>query len=305
MAEVVEVQRDAFKANQRSKARRLDELSSVTKEQLPPRMKRAVIAAEEKGLRAGLLRCHWRILAFLYRRESFRMLSIFAMGGPHLDFLHSACVVTRLTLTTLCRAPTVVTLVYATTRSETFSENFSTRRAAMYALSLFSSQSMVSSSAGRPTPQTKQGWTSRLEDSGVETDMSAHILTFGCFTLMRAHIATAPWNNSTDRTSRTNAVTMKIVFETWRGAPSHLWCSLPLEVQARGYDVSQAAGWQGSREEEQQLCTDRGLASVSPVFRTPSSEPALPERIQTTEGVGQGRTSTAGSRHGWGLRVVR
>ena len=49
MAEVVEVQRDAFKANQRSKARRLDEISSVTKEQLPPRMKRAVIAAEEKG----------------------------------------------------------------------------------------------------------------------------------------------------------------------------------------------------------------------------------------------------------------
>ena len=160
------------------------------------------------------------------------MLSIFAMGGPHLDFLHSACVVTRLTLTMLCRAPTVVTLVYATTRSETYSENFSTRRAAMYALSLSSSQSMVSSSAGRPTQQTTQGWTSRLEDSGVQTDMSAHILTFGCFTLVRAHIATAPWNNSTDRTSRTNAVTMKIVFETWRGAPSHLWCSLPLEVPA-------------------------------------------------------------------------
>ena len=57
-------------------------------------------------------------------------------------------------------------------------------------------------------------------------------LTFGYFTNMRAHIATAPWNNSTDRTSRTNAVTMKIVFETWRGAPSHLWCSLPLEVPA-------------------------------------------------------------------------
>ena len=102
----------------------------------------------------------------------------------------------------------------------------------MYALSLSSSQSMASSSAGRPTPQTTQGWTSRLEDSGVQTDMSAHILTFGCFTLMRAHIATAPLNNSTDRTSRTNAVIMKIVFETWRGAPSHLWCSLPLEVPA-------------------------------------------------------------------------
>ena len=38
----------------------------------------------------------------------------------------------------------------------------------------------------------------------------------------RAHIATAPWNNSTDRMSRTNAVTMKIVFEMWGGAPSHL-----------------------------------------------------------------------------------
>ena len=49
MAEVMEVQRDAFKANQRSKARRLDELSALTKEQLSPRMKRAVIAAEEKG----------------------------------------------------------------------------------------------------------------------------------------------------------------------------------------------------------------------------------------------------------------
>ena len=160
------------------------------------------------------------------------MLSIFAMGGPHLDFLHSACAVTHLTLTTLCRAPMVVTLVYATTRSETFSENFSMRHAAMYVLSLSSSQSMVSSSAGRPTPQTTQGWTSRLEDSGVQTDMSAHILTFGCFTPIRAHIATAPWDNSTDRTSRTNAVTMKIVFETWKGAPSHLWCSLPLEVPA-------------------------------------------------------------------------
>ena len=109
LAEVVEVQRDAFKANQRSKARRLDELSSVTKEKLPPRMKRAVIAAEEKGLRACLLPCHWRILAFHYRRKSFRMLSICAMDGPHLGFLHSACVVTRLTSTTLCRAPTVVT----------------------------------------------------------------------------------------------------------------------------------------------------------------------------------------------------
>ena len=150
------------------------------------------------------------------------MLSIFAVGRPHLDFLHSARVVTRLTLTTLCRAPTMVTLVYATTRSETFSENFSTRRAAMSALSLSSSQSMVSSSTGRPTSQTTQGWISRLEDYGVQTDMSAHILTFGCFTLMRAHIATAPWNNSTDRTSRTNTVTMKIVFETWRGATSHL-----------------------------------------------------------------------------------
>ena len=54
MAKVVEAQRDAFKANQRSKARRLDELSSVTKEQLPSRMKRAVIAAEEKGLSSWL-----------------------------------------------------------------------------------------------------------------------------------------------------------------------------------------------------------------------------------------------------------
>ena len=45
----MEVQRDAFKANQRSKARRLDELSTLTKEQLSPRMKRAVIVAEEKG----------------------------------------------------------------------------------------------------------------------------------------------------------------------------------------------------------------------------------------------------------------
>ena len=179
---------------------------------------------------------HWRFSAdfgFPFRRESFRMLSIYAMGGPNLDFLHFVCVLNRLTSTTLCRAPTVITLIYAITRSETFSQNFyTTRHAATYALSLFSSHSMVSSHAGRPTPQTTQGWTSRLEDAGVHTDTSAHILTFGCFTLMRAHIATAPWNNSTDRTSKTNAVTMKIVFETWRGAPSHLWRSLPLEVPA-------------------------------------------------------------------------
>ena len=49
MSEVMEVQHDAFKANQRSKVRRLDELSVLTKEQLSPRMRRAVIAAEEKG----------------------------------------------------------------------------------------------------------------------------------------------------------------------------------------------------------------------------------------------------------------
>ena len=47
MAEVMEVQRDAFKANQRSKARRLDELFALTKEQLSPRMKRAVSCGRE------------------------------------------------------------------------------------------------------------------------------------------------------------------------------------------------------------------------------------------------------------------
>ena len=54
MAEVAEVQRDAFKANQRSKAWRLDEVPSVTKEQLAQRIKRAVISAEEKGFLSWL-----------------------------------------------------------------------------------------------------------------------------------------------------------------------------------------------------------------------------------------------------------
>ena len=45
----MEVQRNTSKANRRSKALRLGELSALTKEQLSPRMKRAVIAAEEKG----------------------------------------------------------------------------------------------------------------------------------------------------------------------------------------------------------------------------------------------------------------
>ena len=114
MAEVVEVEREVFKADQRSKARRLDELSSLTKEQLTPRMKRAIIAAEEKGSSSWLTALPLADFGFHYRRESFRMLSICAMDGPHLSFLHSTCVVTHLTSTTLCRAPTVVTLVYAT-----------------------------------------------------------------------------------------------------------------------------------------------------------------------------------------------
>ena len=65
---------------------------------------------------------------------------------------------------------------------------------------------------------------------GLQTDMSAHILTCGYFTPMRAHTATAPWNNCTEPKNRTNAVTTKIVSGTWREEPSHLWCSLPPEV---------------------------------------------------------------------------
>ena len=150
------------------------------------------------GLRAGLLPCHWRISAFHYRRESFRMLSVCTVGEPHLGFLHSVCVcvVPRITSpTTPCHAPTVVVLVYATTRWETFLENSSTRWARMYALSLLSSQSVVSSPVGQPTPQMTQGWTSRLEDSGVQTDMSKHhklalvgIISYQILNLIRVRI---------------------------------------------------------------------------------------------------------------------
>ena len=43
----------------------------------------------------------------------------------------------------------------------------------------------------------------------MQTDMSAHILTFGYFTPMRAYTTTAPWNNCTEPKNRTNVVTTR------------------------------------------------------------------------------------------------
>ena len=156
---------------------------------------------------------------------------------------------------------------------------------------------MVSSYAGRPTPQTTQGWTSRLEDwlifwrSGVSPSCALisppHLGT----TLPIARARQTPWLwRSCSKHGEGHLHTFGVLCH-WRYRP-------------RGYDVSQAACWQGGREEEQQLCTDRGLASVPPVSYTHSSDPAVPERIRTTEGLTQGRTSTAGFRHGRGLRVM-
>ena len=87
----------------------------------------------------------------------------------------------------------------------------------------------------------------------VQTDMSAHILKFGYFTLMRPHIATATWNNSTDRMGRINAVTTMTVFGTWMGADVHFIVLFDWRCRSDGYHLSQAAGSQGTREEEQEL----------------------------------------------------
>ena len=232
MAEVVEVQRDAFKANQRSKARRLDELSSVTKEQLPPRMKRAVIAAEEKGSSSWLTALPLADFGFsLSKGECQDALNLrYGWTPPRLPSLCVCGDSFNIDHALSCSHGGYLGLRHNEVRDllgELLDETCSNVCLEPVLKPINGEQLRRS-----PTPQTTQGWISRLEDSGVETDMSAHILTSGCFTLMRAHIATAPWSNSTDHTNRTNAVTMKIVLEMWRGAPSHLWCSLPLEVPA-------------------------------------------------------------------------
>ena len=306
MAEVVEVQRDAFKANQRSKAWRLDELSSVTKEQLPPRMKRAVIAAEEKGSSSWLTALPLADFGFSLSKGEFqdalnlrygwtppRLPSLCVCGdsfnsdhalscthGGYLGLRHNEVrdllgELLDQTCSNVCLEPVLKPI-----DGEQLHRSTNT-----------TDDARLDIKAG--------GFWSANRNECAYFDVrvfyphgrSHRHRTLDGTTLPIARAGQTPWLwRSCSKRGEGHLHTFGVLCH-WRYLP-------------RGYDVSQAAGWQGGWEEEQQLCTDRGLALVPPVFRTPLSKPAVPERIQTTEGVRQGRPSTAGSRHGWGLRVV-
>ena len=257
MTEVVEVQRNAFKAIQRSNARRLamDEFSLLTKKQLLPRMKRAAIAAEDKGSSSWLTALTLEDFGFLLLKGKCQH-DLHLWYGWTLPRLPSLCVCGDsfgIDYDLSCSHGGFLGI--RRTSWETFSENSSTKLAPTYVLSLFSSRSMVSSFASQPT---LQGWTSRLEDFGVQTDMNAHIMRSSilrpCTLILPPHPGTTlpsacagqmswVWRyRSCSKCGQRNLYASDVL--------CHRRC------WSCGNHIPQAAGWQIVREEEQQLLSD-------------------------------------------------